>query len=373
MNPVTNVRVRQGARRESPSLQTVAAELGHDHEEVAVRRGERSGIPMIVGVHSTVLGPALGGARMWCYEAEEDAVADALRLSAAMTLKAAAAGLDLGGGKGVICLPAGAPPRGDGRRDALLDFGELVDSLKGRYVTAEDVGTSAADMSVIRERTPHVTGRPIEMGGSGDPSPFTAIGVEAAMRACVAARYGSSDLAGARVVVVGLGHVGLALAERLVRAGAEVTAGDVVGARREQAEAIGAAWVEPGEALLAECDLLAPCALGGSISGETAPALRCEIVCGCANNQLTEDGLATVLAERGVLYAPDFIVNAGGLIHVYRELRGYSEEKAVELALRIEATLTSVLETAAERGITPLAAGRELADERIHSASALQC
>lgn len=362
MTAPTKVRRRVGRARD---LESLAAELGHDHEEVAVRHGKRSGVPAIVGIHSTILGPALGGARMWAYEAAEDALADVLRLSAAMTLKAAAAGLGLGGGKGVICAPPGPPPSGDARRDMLLDFGDLVEDLGGRYVTAEDVGTQAADMSIIRERTTHVTGLPVEAGGSGDPSPFTAIGVEAAMRACAKARYGSTDLSDARVAVVGLGHVGSRLAANLKKAGAEVIASDVVTARHATAEALGAAWTEPDEAMLAECDVLAPCAMGGAINAATAPALRCEIVCGCANNQLADDSLADDLAERGVLYAPDFIVNAGGLIHVYRDLRDFSEDEAVELVLGIEGAMQRVLDAARSAGTTPLGAARQLARERL--------
>jgi leucine dehydrogenase len=286
-----------------------------------------------------------------------------------MTFKAAAAGLALGGGKGVICAPPDVPTGGE-RRDLLLDFGDLVESLGGRYVTAEDVGISPPDLVAIRERTAHVTGLPPERGGSGDPSPFTALGVEAAMRACARVRFGSAELAGLRVAIAGLGHVGEKLARRLVEHGAEVAASDIDPAKRRIAENIGARWLEPDEEMVAECDILAPCALGGAIDSANLPLLRCEIVCGCANNQLGDESLAVSLAERGILYAPDFVVNAGGLIHVYREIRGYSERHASELVLGIEQNLGRILRTAEERAITPLDAARAVAMERLDAARA---
>jgi len=342
-----------------------------EHEDLVVHRGSRSGHYVIVAVHSTALGPALGGVRLWHYPATTDAVRDALRLARGMTFKAAAAGLSLGGGKGVICGPrhAAAEPE---RRDLLLDFGDLVESLGGRYVTAEDVGISPPDLVAIRERTAHVTGLPPERGGSGDPSPFTALGVEAAMRACARVRLGSPELAGLRVVVAGLGHVGEKLARRLVEHGADVAASDIDPAKRRIAEEMGARWIEPDEEIVAECDILAPCALGGAIDAANLPLLRCDIVCGCANNQLADESLAESLAEQGILYAPDFVVNAGGLIHVYREIRGYSEERARELVRGIEQNVASILRTANEREITPLDAARAIAMERLETADAEQ-
>ena len=341
---------------------------GADHEELVVCEGERSGATMAIAVHSTALGPALGGARMWSYESSDELVDDALRLAGAMTLKAAAAGLDLGGGKGVIGVPAGAPPSGAKRRALLLDFAELVDSLEGRYVTAEDVGTSAGDMTVIATRTRHVSGLPLERGGSGDPSPFTALGVEAAMRAACRHALGARSLRGRRVAIVGLGHVGEHLARSLVQSGAQVVASDIDLSRRAVAESMGASWIEPGRALAAECDVLAPCAVGGAIGPAELARLRCRVICGAANNQLANEGLASALADRGVLYAPDFIANAGGLISIFREVRGYDGERARSLALGIEATMDGVLAAAETRGATPLEAARELARERLDAA-----
>jgi leucine dehydrogenase len=341
-----------------------------EHEELVICRGARSGCYVIVAIHSTALGPALGGVRLWHYPATIDGARDALRLASGMTMKAAAAGLDLGGGKGVICAPDGPAPTDETRRGMLLDFGDLVESLDGRYITAEDVGTTPRDLLAISERTNHVTGLPPERGGSGDPSPFTAVGVEAAMRACARARFGSAALSGRRVVVVGMGHVGSELARRLAAAGADLAVSDIDPEKRTRAVALGAEWLDPGEAMLAECEILAPCALGGAIDEENLPLLGCQVICGSANNQLADERLADDLAGREILFAPDFIANAGGLIHVYREIRGYSEEKAIELALGIEDTMSRVLEAARERSIIPLEAAGELARERLDAATA---
>jgi leucine dehydrogenase len=335
-----------------------------EHEDLVVHRGPRSGAHVIVAVHLNALGPALGGVRLWRYKSPIDGVRDALRLSRGMTLKAAAAGLELGGGKGVIC--ANAPrPRGRERRGLLLDFGDLVESLDGRYVTAEDVGICPDDLIAVRERTAHVTGLPPEHGGTGDPSPFTALGVEAAMRAAAMERFGTRELAGCRVVVSGLGHVGAKLARRLASQGAEVAAADIDPAKRRLARELDLEWVDPDRQLVAECDILAPCALGAVIDEANLPLLRCEVICGSANNQLAADSLAAPLAHRGVLYAPDFVANAGGLIHVYREIRDYSQEESRELVLGIETNLERIFAAARERSVTPLEAARAVARERL--------
>jgi leucine dehydrogenase len=337
-----------------------------DHEELVVGRGERSGIYVIVAIHSTALGPSLGGARLWHYGSLGDGIADALRLSEAMTYKAAAAGLDLGGGKCVLCAPADAI-KGELRRDLMLDLGDVVDSLGGRYVTAEDVGTGAEDMAVIAERTAHVAGKPQELGGSGDPSPITARGVEAAIRACCEHRYGSGDLKGRSVAVIGLGHVGSRLAQRLAGAGAELAVSDIDPAKRVVAKEVGARWVDPQRAMETECEVLAPCALGGAISEQAVEALRCEVVCGAANNVLASDAEAESLAGRGILYAPDFIANAGGLISVYGELRSIDPERLEQLVDGIGDALGRVFALADERSVTPLAAARELARARLEA------
>ena len=338
------------------------------HEEVVVRRGRRSGIYVVIAIHSTVLGPALGGLRLWRYRALGDAIADALRLSEAMTYKAAAAGLNLGGGKTVLCLPAERELSAEERRDLMLDVGDIVESLQGRYVTAEDVGTGTDDMAIIRERTQHVMGLPIDSGGSGDPSPITARGVESAIRASAEHRYGSDTLAGRRVTVVGLGHVGARLAERLASDGAELGVSDIDPAKRELAERLGARWLDPDDAITAECDLLAPCALGGAIDADNLERLRCEIVCGAANNVLADRSLAARLAECGILYAPDFIANAGGLINVYGELHSLDRERLDSLVDGIGEALRRVFDAAEARSVTPLEAARALAEERLDAA-----
>ncbi len=340
-----------------------------DHEELVVRRGRRSGLTMAVAVHSTALGPALGGVRLWHYATPEDGVRDALRLARGMTYKAAAAGLDLGGGKGVICAPHddawknGGP--GIDRGAVMHDFGDLVDSLDGRYVTAEDVGVGAGDIARIAERTPHAVGLPEAGGGAGDPSPYTARGVLAAMRACAAAAFGAEDLTGLEVIVVGAGHVGERLARLLVAEGAELAITDVDTAKRHLADELGATWIEPGAAITAPCDVLAPCALGGAIHRDNASELRCRIVCGSANNLLADEALASVLAGDGVLCAPDFVANAGGLISVYRELRELDATEVDRLVDGIGTAMARLLADAAERGVPPLDAAHELARRRL--------
>ncbi len=334
-------------------------------EDVLVESGPRSGATIAIAVHYTALGPALGGARMWHYDSPEEGVEDARRLARAMTFKAAAAGLDLGGGKGVICAPGPGRPAGELRRRILLDFADAVESLEGRYVTAEDVGTGAADMAVIAERTEHVVGLPAELGGRGDPSPITARGVMAAIRACLRHRFGEGSPAGRSICVLGAGNVGSRLARMLAEAGALLTISDVEPARRELAEELGARWLDPAEAIAAECDVLAPCALGGTIDPRSIEQLRCRIVCGSANNMLSDDGLADALAQREVVYAPDFIVNSGGLINVYAELHDLDREQALRLVDRIGATTAAILESAEGGGVTPLAAAQEAALERL--------
>ena len=338
-----------------------------DHEELVVGRGERTGLYVIVGVHSTALGPALGGARLWHYRSLGDAIADALRLSEAMTYKAAAAGLDLGGGKAVMLAPEGGLA-GDRRADLMRDLGDVVESLEGRYVTAEDVGIGAEEIGIVAERTSHVTGVPEEMGGSGDPSPITARGVEVAIRACCERRYGSAELAGRRICVIGLGHVGGKLAERLSRAGAELAVCDIDEGKRALAERLGARWVSSTEAIATECELLAPCAMGGAIDEETVERLRCEVVCGAANNVLASDAVAARLHERGILYAPDFIANAGGLINVYGELHDLGADQLESLVDGIGEALTGIFAQAEEESQTPLAAARSRAERRLEAA-----
>jgi leucine dehydrogenase len=344
-----------------------------EHEELLVRRGKRSGLYTIVAVHSTARGPSLGGCRMWAYEDSRAAVRDALRLSRAMTFKAAVANLPLGGGKGVIMRSAGEPPLDpERRRAALLDFADTVDMLGGRYLTAEDVGTSDQDMAVIAEVTRYVTGLAVERGSSGDPSPWTALGVECAVRVACERTFGADSLEGRTVSVVGLGRVGGHLARLLAQAGARLVVADVDPAKRALAEELGAEWTDSTTALAAEVDVLAPCALGAVLDHESVPALRCRVIAGAANNQLAADSIAELLTEREILWAPDFVANAGGIINISVELEpeGYAPERAEARVRGIGDTLRTIFDEAEAAGTTPLAAAMALARRRLEEASA---
>ncbi len=342
------------------------------HESLLVRRGPRSGLYTIVAVHSTARGPSLGGCRMWTYDDTREAVRDALRLSRAMTFKSAVAGLPLGGGKGVIMLPPGTPvPTGDARRDLLLDFGETVHTLGGAYLSAEDVGTSEPDMQTIAEATPYVTGLAVERGGSGDPSPWTALGVEAAVRVACERAFGSGSMEGRSVAVVGVGSVGGRLAELLAEGGAELVLADIDERRRELADRLGARWTDPDSALTADVDVLAPCALGGVLNDETVPLLRARAIAGAANNQLAHEGVSELLAARGILWVPDFVANAGGVVNIAVELEpeGYDTARAETRVRAIGDTVRAVLDHAEATGATPLAAAMEIAQRRVAEAS----
>jgi leucine dehydrogenase len=251
------------------------------------------------------------------------------------------------------------------RRSALLDFGDAVETLRGRYITAEDVGTSSRDMMVIARQTGHVAGLPRRRGGSGDPSPFTALGVESAIRACCERVFSSDSLRGRMVCVVGLGHVGSRVARRCAKAGASLVVSDVDSRKRQLAEALGARWIPSGRALEAEVDVLVPCALGGILDDATVPRLRCPIVAGAANNQLATDRIADLLATRGILWAPDFVVNAGGIINIAEELVRYDPAAARRRVRGIADTLRQIFDDARAARTTPLIAAMELARRRL--------
>ncbi len=309
---------------------------------------------------------------MWTYGDTREAVRDALRLSRAMTSKSAVAGLPLGGGKGVIMLPAGSlPPVGDERRAVLLDFAETVATLDGAYLTAEDVGTSEPDMETIAELTPHVTGLAVERGGSGDPSPWTAVGVEAAVRAACERVFGTPSMEGRSVAVVGVGSVGGRLAELLAEAGARLVLADIVERRRELADRLGAEWTDPASALGADVDVVAPCALGGVLDDETVPQIRARVIAGAANNQLAHEGVGEQLAARGVLWVPDFVANAGGVVNIAVELEpeGYDSARAETRVRAVGDTVRMVLDHAEATGSTPLAAANEIARRRVEEAT----
>jgi len=337
-----------------------------------VRRGPRSGLFTIVAVHSTVRGPSLGGCRMWTYDDNRAAVRDALRLSEGMTYKSAVAGLPLGGGKGVIVLRPGEALDARRRRAALLDFGETVERLGGSYVTAEDVGTSTRDMTVIAKATSHVSGLSRRVGGSGDPSPFTALGVLHAIEATAERTFGTPDLKGRSAAVIGLGHVGLRVAQLLARAGARLVVADIDRGKRAEAEKLGARWATPAKALTAAVDVLVPCALGGVLDHDSVPGLQAPAVAGAANNQLASSDVADLLRERGVLWAPDFVANAGGIVNIAVEFDngGYDPARAKARTTEIGDTLRRIYDDAASAQTTPLTAAMALARARLGAAGA---
>jgi leucine dehydrogenase len=340
-----------------------------DGEEVALRYDEPTGAWMFVCVHSTVLGPGAGGTRMKAYAEPHDALRDGLRLSAAMTSKNAVAGLPLGGGKAVIAVPE--VPRGDARRTLLLRYGDLVESLHGTYWTACDMNTSPPDMDVIGERCRSVFGKTEAHGGSGTSAPATADGVFAGIRASVAHAFGDGSLVDRTVVIQGVGAVGALLAEDLHEAGAKLVVTDVDETRaNELADALGGVAVPADAAIETECDVFSPCATGGVLSSETIPRLRCRIVAGAANNQLAAAEDADRFAGRGILYAPDYVINAGGIIHLASlEMLGEDEAKRDARVQDIATTLARVFEMADAERISTGAAAERLVRERLEAAA----
>jgi leucine dehydrogenase len=337
---------------------------GWDGEEVVVGFDEPSGTWMFVCIHSTRLGPAGGGTRMKSYAQPSDALQDAMNLSEAMTLKMAAAGIPFGGGKAVVAVPA--LPEGDERRRILLRYADLAASLGETFHTGPDVNTSTADMDVIAERHAHVYCRSEENGGSGDPGPYTARGVFHGIRASVQHAFGSDRLDGRIVVVQGVGDVGGPLAAMLAADGARVLVSDIdderVGAL---AARIGAEAVPPGEVLGIECDVYAPCALGGTVNAETIPELRCRIVAGSANNQLAEPEDADRLRDAGILYAPDFVINAGGVLYAWgTESLGWDADTVETRLAGIGDTLAEIYARADADGLGTHAAAEDLARSR---------
>ncbi len=334
------------------------------HEEVVFGSDPVSGLKTIIAIHSTALGPALGGTRFFPYPSEEAALTDVLRLAEGMTYKAAAAGLDLGGGKAVII----GDPEMDKSERLFRAYGRFVDSLSGRYITAEDVGTTTADMAYVSRETPFALGIPVAEGGAGDPSPITARGLYAAARATAFHRWGDADLAGRKIVVQGVGKVGSAFVQLLVEARADVLVSDAYQSAVDRAvETYGVKPVEPDECLTVPCDILSPCALGAVLNADTIPRLQCEAVVGSANNQLATEEDGRRLADRGILYAPDFVVNAGGLINVYDELHGYSKTRVLHRVDSLYDATLRILETAAAQDITPQEAAVHVAEERIET------
>ena len=334
----------------------------HGHEQVSFWSDPRSGYRGIIAVHDTAFGPSLGGTRFWSYASDREALVDALRLARGMTYKAAVAGLNTGGGKSVMI----GDHRTTRREPLFRAHGRHIQSLGGRYITAEDVGTSTSDMEYIRAETRYVTGL---IGKSGDPSPVTAYGVYRGMKACARQAYGTDRLGGRTVAIQGVGHVGYFLARFLHEEGARLVVTDIDPARvRRVVDEMSATGVAPGEIYAARADIFAPCALGGILNDETIPQLQARIVAGGANNQLVEERHGDALDARGVVYAPDYVINSGGLISVNAEWNGWSTEQAREKAGEIYETILRVFEIAAEEGIPSYRAADRLAEQRIAAA-----
>jgi leucine dehydrogenase len=342
--------------------------LAHkDHEQVVFCYDQTTKLKAIIAVHNTALGPALGGCRMWTYANEDEALTDVLRLSRGMTYKAAVAGLNLGGGKAVII----GDPKKDKNEGLFRSFGRFVEGLAGRYITAEDVGTSVNNMEWVRMETSHVTGISRALGGSGDPSPVTAFGVFHGIRAAAKHYYGKESLSTLTIAIQGAGQVGYHLAKHLTQAGAKVIISDIdQEAVKRVVNELRVTAVSPEEIYDVECDIFAPCALGAIVNTKTLPRLKCKIIAGAANNQLEDDKTASpILQERGILYAPDYVINSGGLINVANELEGYNRERALQQAENIYSILTRVFENAATQKIPTFKAADNLAQERIQSIS----
>jgi leucine dehydrogenase len=326
-----------------------------------------SGLHALVGIHSTRLGPAIGGSRIRFYETEADAIDDVTRLAQGMAYKAAIARLPHGGGKAVLMAPADLGKWPADKRVALFRaFGHFVDNLGGRYVTTEDSGTSTSDMDIVRQSTKHVLGTSIDKGGSGDPSPFTALGCRRGIEAVANHVFGKPDLKGLHVAVQGVGHVGAHLARELAQAGARLTICDVDPARRQAVAAeLGAAVVEVDQILELECDIVSPCALGGALTEAVLPKLKCKAVAGAANNQLRTPAVGKALFARGIFYAPDYAINGGGLINVAEEFAGYNATNARKKTLAIYDTISEIIERSKREKAQPEVITDRIAEERI--------
>ncbi|WP_138433889.1 Glu/Leu/Phe/Val family dehydrogenase [Winogradskyella algicola] len=336
-----------------------------DHEQIVFCNDKDTGLKAIIGIHNTVLGPALGGTRMWNYNNEWEALNDVLRLSRGMTFKSAITGLNLGGGKAVII--------GDAKTqktpELMRRFGEFVHSLSGKYITAEDVGMATEDMDTVREVTPYVTGISESKGGAGNPSPITAYGVFMGMKAAAKFKYGSDVLEDKSVYVQGIGHVGEALVEHLVNEGAKVTIADINQERLEEVRSKYGATIYGGNDIYSEpMDIYAPCALGATINDDTINRIQADIIAGAANNQLAEeDKHGRILQERGIVYAPDFLINAGGIINVYAELENYDRQEIMRKTENIYNTTLEILDNAKVNNLTTNTAALNIARERIET------
>ncbi|MFS0787209.1 Glu/Leu/Phe/Val dehydrogenase [Shouchella sp. 1P09AA] len=333
-----------------------------DYEQLVICQDQTSGLKAIIAIHDTTLGPALGGTRMWNYKTEEEAFEDVLRLSRGMTYKNAAAGLNLGGGKAVIIGDA----RTDKNPEMFRAFGRYIQGLNGRYITAEDVGTTVEDMDTIHDETDYVTGISPAFGASGNPSPVTAYGVYVGMKAAAKAGLGTEDLAGKTIAVQGVGNVSYNLCKYLHEEGAQLIVTDIYKPSVEKAVAeFGAKAVDPDDIYEQDCDIFAPCALGGVINDETLSKLTAKVIAGAANNQLKEERHGHLLQEMGIAYAPDYVINAGGVINVADELNGYNRDRAFKKVEGIYDNVSRVFEIAKAKQIPTSQAADKMAEERI--------
>ncbi len=335
----------------------------YGHEQVVFCSNVESGLRAIIAIHDTTLGPALGGTRMWNYQSAGLALNDVLRLSRGMTYKAAVAGLNLGGGKAVIIGDSATQ-----KNESLFrTFGKFVDGLGGRYITAEDVGTDVSDMEFVRMETKYVTGISKALGGSGDPSPVTAYGVYVGMKACAKERWGSDSLRGKKIAVQGAGQVARYLCEHLYSEGAEIFITDIVDDKIKRVlETVKAHVIKPEEIYGIDADIFSPNALGAIINDKTLPKFKCEIIAGGANNQLEdEDKHGKILVDKGILYAPDYVINAGGLINVANEIEGYRQDRAMKQAEGIYEIVKKIFEISKEQNIPTHVASNKLAEERL--------
>ncbi|WP_440122230.1 Glu/Leu/Phe/Val family dehydrogenase [Tenacibaculum sp. Ill] len=342
----------------------VFGQLSFDnHEQIVFCNDEDTGLKAIIGIHNTTLGPALGGTRMWQYKSEWEALNDVLRLSRGMTYKSAITGLNLGGGKAVIIGDAKTQ-----KNDALMrKFGEFVNSLSGKYITAEDVGMETRDMDIIREVTPHVTGVSESIGGSGNPSPVTAYGVYMGMKAAAKYKFGTENLDGKKVLVQGVGHVGETLVKHITDEGAQVILNDINEARLEElSKKYGANVVLGNDIFGLDVDIYAPCALGATINDESIAQLKAKVIAGAANNQLANElKHGTMLREKGIAYAPDFLINAGGIINVYAEVVGYDKAESLKRTENIYNTTLDIFNLSEKENITTHQAAFNIAQARI--------
>ncbi|RDI41210.1 branched-chain amino acid dehydrogenase [Falsibacillus pallidus] len=336
----------------------------YDYEQLVFCQDEQSGLKAIIAIHDTTLGPALGGTRMWTYESEEAAIEDALRLAKGMTYKNAAAGLNLGGGKTVII----GDPRKDKNEAMFRAFGRFIQGLNGRYITAEDVGTTVADMDLIHEETNFVTGISPAFGSSGNPSPVTAFGVYRGMKAAAKEAFGTDSLEGKTIAVQGVGNVAFNLCRHLHEEGANLIVTDINKEAVQRAvEEFGAKAVDPNEIYSVDCDIFAPCALGAVINDDTIPVIKAKVIAGAANNQLKETRHGDTIHEMGIVYTPDYVINAGGVINVADELYGYNAERAMKRVEQIYNNVEKVFEIAKRDNIPSYVAADRMAEERIQT------